>query len=167
MSIKWEGVTAIATSATVLAVLGAEMIKMLLEKPKVELLGAKAIGWSLSSESVFTLDGQIVPKPNGAQITFQLKVKNNGSEHTVIDGDFITTDGKIFTGEDIFELEGHGKTKEDFMTLHLPLEMRVPETGKSLHGVLRLKPWHNRRFFIGKKWLNIELDVPDNNRGAK
>ena len=165
MTIKWEGVTAIATSATVLAVLGAEMIKMLLDKPKVELLKATPIGWFHTYEWLNTPDGKRETRLSGAGMTVGIKVKNSGSENTTIDGEFTTSDGKVFSGENIFELEGHGKTGEGIIALHITPELGVPETGKNLHGILRLKPWHNRRFFLGKKWLVIELDVPDNNRG--
>jgi hypothetical protein len=156
MSIKWEAVTAIATSGTVIAVLGVEMIKALLEKPKVKLLSAMPLGWFDSYE---LKQGKRLL--NGTQLVIKLKLKNEGSETTSIDGEFISEDGKTFVIENSFELNGHGNTNEEIISLHLP-EIGYFEKGKSLRGELRLRPWHNRRFFIfGKQWLTIKLEIPN------
>ena len=144
----WEAITAIATSLTVLAVLGGALMMHLLTKPKVSILSLNPIQWFYIYE-----EGKRII---GTRMTIEIKLVNTGSEHTFINGIFVTSDGQSFHIDKPIELQGHGATLKDIICLD---SSNIIAHGVALQGTLILEPWHNRRLFIGKKYLRRQVEV--------
>ena len=150
----WESITAIATSLTVLAVLGGALMMHLLTKPRVAILSVSPIGW------FYIFEGG--NKRVGTKVSVNLRLENSGSEKTFIKGKFLTQDGKIFTLSGYLPLEGHGTIFDTILCFDLPKEKGFPLNGEVLHGFLKLEPWGNRRLWFGKKYLTAKIDIPEN-----
>jgi hypothetical protein len=152
----WQAITAVATSLTVLAILGGAIMMHLLSKPKVNVVEISPIGWF----NIFKEGKEVT----GARITIKLRLENNGGESTSIKASFILGDGRIFdTIEDVL-LHGHGTNLSTVICLEL-LKGKglIPVSGKDLKGDLILKPWGNRRLGVGKKEIRIrDVVIPEN-----
>ena len=141
--------TAIATVLTVLAVLAGGAVMMhLLTKPRVSILSLSPIHWFYIYEGC--------ERKVGTTITINVKLLNSGSERTTINGAFITPDAQTFYTDRQIELGGHGTIQETIICLNSP---SIISHGVKLQGTLVLEPWHNKRLFIGRKYLKRQIEV--------
>jgi len=149
----WNGITAIATSLTVLVALGVPLIIWCLTKPQVKLLKVSPIGWFFAYK-----DGKIADR---AIMTMTAKLQNSGIEPTTLEGKFVSSEGdwELTTNH---TLEGHGTISENYLFFETKF---LPKAGQHIKGKLILTPWGNRRIFWGKKNLTRDLDVPENQTG--
>jgi hypothetical protein len=152
---SWEGITAIATSATVFVGLGVPVMIWLLTKPKVHLLNVQPIGWFFYYKGGKDIDG--------VRFTVQLKLINTGSEKTIINGIFIKDNLREFQLDEPFELDGHGKAIDTTASFSHPYTPDVNvRGGDKIHGILKLQPWGNRRLMVGRKSITAQITIPEN-----
>lgn len=141
--------TVIFTGLTVVAVLaGGAVMLYILTKPKVSILSLSPIHWFYISEG-----GE---KIVGTKITIDIKLLNSGSERTNIDAVFKTTNGETFFIDKQVRIAGNGTIKENIISLSSPT---IVPHGTELRGNFILQPWHNRRLRFGKKQLEKQIIV--------
>lgn len=137
-------VTALATSVSALVVL----MLYLLNKPRVILLSAEPIHWFYTyTEGV---------KLTGTRATVRLRLKNAGGTDSTIEASFSCQSG-VFRANAL-QIGGKGAMIDTILVL--VADGVTPAKGENLKGVLRLEPWGNRTFLIGKKSLSVELSIP-------
>ncbi len=160
---QWEAITAIATSLTVLAAIGAPMVMSVLNKPKVFLTSPepKAEWYYLYRKDN---DKEVIDR---VEIFVTLNLKNNGQEGTNVEGVFETKRFGVdimFRSTNMIRLLGEGvRIEEACMHLHSFPQNVILQKGETLHGTLKLKPWGNRKLLIfGKKYITSELTVTEN-----
>jgi len=152
---SWEGITAIATSTTVVVALGVPLMLWLLTKPKVYLLDASSRGW------FYIYKGEEII---GVRFLVSLRLRNCGTENTTITTKFVSSNGLIFHPiEKSLELEGRG-TFRDFTLIFDSdnVKKQFLKEGQTLEGILSLEPWGNRRLGFGSKTLTAKLNIPEN-----
>lgn len=138
---------------------GGGVMRWLLAKPKVHIEPIRSC-WYYTYDSYEN-------KLSGSQIMVSVRLENDGNEQTRISGVFETTkeypDFKttIFHINNSLDLEGHGTVIRTDLWFSLPLIKGVPPEGETLNGILKIKPWGNRRLLIfGKRYLVYRLAVP-------
>jgi len=152
----WQGITAIFTGLTVLAVLaGGGVMLWLLLKPRVRIV-------SPLPQGIWYYDYEKGNKKAGARIVLSVGFRNDGSDATTIDIFFETTikgEPVVFTTAKEIRVMGKGTKKRADIVLRA-IEGRNLKEDEILRGVLRCKPWHNRRMRIGKEYIDINLAIP-------
>jgi hypothetical protein len=147
----WDGfITALATSITGMVA----VMLYLLNKPRVKIISAIPIQWWYIYHNSLPHNGDIT----GAGMTIKLQLRNEGGTHSFCLAIFESREHIIFTGE-VFELAGHGGFFDDIVSLYWSKNEMLPQP-QPLKGILKIEPWGNRTFLIGRKTLTAKLTIP-------
>ena len=154
----WEAITAVATSATVISVVGVALMQWVWSRPKVKLISCHPIGWFCTY-----INGE---KIDNIRLVIEIKMRNEGSDKTVVDFDFTTDKGEVFISDNNIELERVSK----IITNHICLDKKCDDykqyKGQLIRGKLKLTPLGHKRLFWGKKYLYENLTIPENQAQA-
>jgi len=97
-------------------------------------------------------------------MTIKLQIINDGGTYSYCQVTFTANGQVIFTGQ-TFEIAGHGGLFDGIISLEWTRDNKEPPKPQLLEGILKIEPWGNRTFLIGRKVLETEMVIPYDIRG--